>query len=1030
MFKGTGRSQAVRVVIGMLLVVAVARTAFPQITAATISGLVKDDTGAVLPGATIVVKNSGTGSVRTVVTNDRGLFTVPGLAPGHYETTATLQGFTSATRALDLAVAQEAALNMTLAVGGTSEHIDVVATAQLVDTRSAALSAVVTKDTIEQLPLNGRNYIDLALLQPGVTSFNEKNSSTSSNRGTKLNINGMGYRSNSYLIDGANMRGFAGTATVSAAETTLGVETIQEFRVVTNAYSADYGRSMGGIISIVTKSGTNALHGSGFEFFRDSKLDKRNFFDPGDPPPFRRNQFGGSFGGPVVHNRLFFFGGVERLQEDLGTTQITTVPTAAVRTGALGPVSPVVKPYLDLYPLPNSREVGNGIAEYRYEFNNPTRETFYQIRGDYAMSEKDSVFARYTWDGADQTIPVGFPDYRTDSVSRNQFFTVEHKRIMSSSLLNTARFSHSRLRFEQLPDFPSASKLAFITGEDQMGVISVSGLTAIGGTTTNPSTNNAFYWTMSDDLSYAKGRHLLKAGVLVEHERTNKLVATNTRGSFTFPSLQRFLAASPTRFVGVLPGAELERVRPNTLFGVYVQDDLRASDRVTLNLGLRYEFWTMPTDRNGMDTKLVDIAGDATFTAGPPPFAENPSLKNVAPRVGFAWDVTGDGRTSVRGGAGLYHDTDGVYNSAFGVAAFSPPFGAQATLTNPAFPVPSLAGGRVSASARTIDYHIRQPYAATYNANVQHQLPGDLVVTLGYAGSQGYNLVSAIEGNPFIPVVQADGTKYFPPTAARRNPNFTAIDYRTSGGRSRYNALQASLQKRFSRAYQAQLTYALAKVTDNTQAQLGADANNSSVYPQDPYNRDADIARADFDVRHVVTANFVWELPGRGNPLVNGWQLNGILTFRSGVPFTVSLDENWSRTGNTSGEDRPNVKAGRTASDIITGDPRQFFDPTAFELQPAGYLGNEPRNFLTGARYANLNLALVKNSGLGALGAGGHLQLRLEVFNVLNTANFATPIRSVFAGGSATDKPLANAGRVTKTVTPSRQLQAGVKLSF
>jgi Carboxypeptidase regulatory-like domain/TonB dependent receptor/TonB-dependent Receptor Plug Domain len=1019
--------------VALLLLASAATSAFAQITSATISGTVKDQTEAVLPGVDIVVRNVDTGLTRSVVTDEGGHFTIPGLPPGSYETRASLPGFATAVERVTLAVAQEAGLNLTMRVTGTEESITVVGAAAIVDTRSAALSAVVTEKTISELPLNGRNYIDLALLQPGVNSFTEKDSTSSSNRGTKLNINGMSFRSNSYLLDGANMRGYAGTATVSAAETTLGVETIQEFRVVTNAYSADYGRAMGGVISLVTKSGTNRAHGSGFEFFRDSAMDARNFFDRGsEPPPFRRNQFGASAGGPIRKDRLFFFGGIERLQEDLGITTTAFVPTEAARSGALGPIDPAVVPYLKLFPVPNAgvASAAQGIGVFTYELNQPTRETFYQGRADYTPGDKDSVFARYTFDGADQTVTAGFPDFATDSVSRNQFFTTEYKRIVTPALLDTARVSHSRLRFEQLPDFPSVPDLAFIAGQDQMGVISVGGLTPIGGTTTNPSTNNSFYWTFSNDLSYVKGRHLLKTGALVEHLRTNKLTATNIRGSYTFANVRSFLGAAPTRFVGVPPGAQLERVRPNTLFGFYVQDDYRTTERLTLNLGLRYELYTIPAEANGLDTTLRDILADRAFTVGPP-FAKNPSLGNVAPRLGFAWDATGDGRTAIRGGAGMYHDTDGPFNSAFGIAAFSPPFAATATINNPTFPRPaSLTAG--AASARTIDYNIEQPYGIAYNLNVQRELAGRVTATIGYAGSRAYNLVSAIEANPAVPVVQADGSKFFPAGAPRRNTAFGPIDYRTNGGHSEYHALQLSAQKRFSRRYQLQASYTLSRAMDNLQAQLNADVNNASVYPQDPYDRDIDWARADFDVRHVVQANFVWDLPGRsGSALLDGWQFNGIVTARSGVPFTPALGAtNWSRSGNTSGEDRPNLTPGIDAADLILGGPDRYFDTSAFALPVPGTFGNAGRNILTGPSYAMTNVSLVKNTRIGALGGSGQLQLRLEVFNLFNRPNFATPDRVVFAAAAANEAPLSTAGRITRTVTSSRQVQLGVKVLF
>src|SRR5437867_3369545 len=382
-----------RVLLAVAFIFACSWTAVAQITSATVSGTVKDQTSGVLPGVNIVVRNVDTGLTRSVVTDANGFFTVPGLPPGTYETRASLTGFGTAVERLVLAVGQEAGVNLTLKVSATEESLTVVGASPLIDTRSAAMSAVVTEKTISALPLNGRNYIDLALLQPGVSNFSEKDSTSSSNRGTKLNINGMSFRSNSYLLDGANMRGYAGTATVSAAETTLGVETIQEFRVVTNAYSADYGRAMGGVISLVTKSGTNRIHGSGFEFFRDSSMDARNFFDRGtEPPPLTRQQFGTSVGGPIQKNRLFFLGGVERLQEDLGITSPAFVPNEAARSGALFPINPIMAPYLKLFPAPNAGDASaaQGIGIFAYELNQPTRENFFQGRLDYTVSDTDS----------------------------------------------------------------------------------------------------------------------------------------------------------------------------------------------------------------------------------------------------------------------------------------------------------------------------------------------------------------------------------------------------------------------------------------------------------------------------------------------------------------------------------------------------------------------------------------------------------------------------------------------------------------
>src|SRR5262249_5099917 len=464
-----------RTVSVVLILLATASGSFAQITAATVSGTIKDSTEGVLPGVDVVVKSLDTGVTRTTITDANGAFTIPGLQPGRYEARATLQGFKTEAKTFELAVAQEAGMNLTLEVGATEESITVAGNAVLVDTRSSSLSALVPEKTIEELPLNGRNYISLATLQPGIINFTEKSGTSSSTRGVQLNINGMGGRSNSFLIDGANMKGYAGIATVTAADSTLGVDTIREFRVVTNAFSADYGRAMGGVINIATKSGSNDFHGSGFEFFRDSKFDAPNYFDVGDPPPFTRNQYGLSFGGPLRKNRVFFFAGYERLQEDLGLTLITTVPSAAVRAGA---VNAAIRPYLDLYPMPNGADLAGGIAQYIYAFNRPTRENFGQGRVDMQISDKHALFVRHTIDRARQLLPAGtvsFPQFQTDSTSNNQFFTAEEKWVASSAVLNTARFSNSILKFEQLPANGLSAPLSFFPQAPYIGAISVSG---------------------------------------------------------------------------------------------------------------------------------------------------------------------------------------------------------------------------------------------------------------------------------------------------------------------------------------------------------------------------------------------------------------------------------------------------------------------------------------------------------------------------------------------------------------------------
>jgi len=1027
-----------KVVLGVVLLASTASLAVAQITSATISGTIKDETGGVLPGVDVAVRSLDTGLTRSAVTDSNGYFALPGLPPGRYEARASLQGFrTGVQTGIALALAQEAGLNLVLSVGATAESITVSGESALVETRSSALSAIVLEKTIEELPLNGRNYIMLATLQPGIVQFTERTSTSPAQRGVQLNINGMGGRSNSYLLDGANMRGYAGQATVTAADSTLGVETIQEFRVVTNAFSADYGRVMGGVVSVASKAGTNLLRGSAFEFFRNSRMDAPNFFDIGDPPPFTRHQFGATVGGPIVRNRVFFFGGYERLQEDLGTTVITAVPTAGARAGA---VNAAVRPYLDLIPLPNGRDLGPGIGQYTYEMNRVTRENFAQGRVDVQLSNKDSLFVRHTYDGSRQVAPVssgaiqttGFEQFVTKSDSGNRFFTVEAKRTLTQNLLNTARFSSSHLTYLQTPANTLREPLSFLPEAPFMGLILIGGLSQLGNYAAEPSSQNIDYKTWSDDLAFTRGKHLLKTGALIEHAFADKLTTNHARGTYTFANLAQFLAGVPSRFQGNTPDSNFHRQRPNTLFGFYLQDDYRVTSNLTLNLGARYEFFTVPRDKDGLDAYLPDVRTSPDSVLGGP-FA-NPSLKNVAPRVGFAWDVGGDGRTAIRGGSGLYHDTDGPYNSTLGISLQSPPFVNVVNITGAGIPFPTPVFSSATAvgtrSMRTMDYHIKQPKGVTYNVNLQRELAAGWGAMIGYAGSRGYDLVSAIEGNPVVPVVRADGSLFFPAGAPRQNPAWGSIDYRRSDGRSTYHALQTSLMKRYSDGYQMQFSYTLSKAMDNGDAQLSTDTIASAIYPANPYDVDAEWAAAAFDAPHVFAANATWELPFRGNPVLSGWQLNGIVSMHSGYPFSPSIQTpNWSRTGNISNnaEDRPNVKPGTDPAQIITGNPNGWFDTSAFELPLQGTVGNTPRNFLRGPGFANVDMSLVKNQ---ALKGATRLQLRLEVFNVLNRANFATPTRPVFAGATQNEAPLVTAGQVTRTVNASRQVQLGIKVLF
>jgi TonB-dependent receptor-like protein len=667
-----------------------------------------------------------------------------------------------------------------------------------------------------------------------------------------------------------------------------------------------------------------------------------------------------------------------------------------------------------------------------------TRENFLQGRVDVQLSHKDLLFVRHTSDRTHQVFPGAgalasslYPQFFTIGSSNNQLLTVEETRTFSEHLFNSVRFSRSDLFYGQVPGYNLAQPLPFFPEAGVVGTIDVGGLSRMGTDPTSPVTQPMKYSTWNDDLTSARGKHVLKSGVLIEHGYSDRLSSLNNRGNYTFANIAQFLAGVPSRFQGVAPSAKLNRQRSSTLFGVYVQDDYRVTPSLTLNLGARYEFYTVPKEKNGLDAYLPDLLTSTDTVLGGP--FVNPSKRNLAPRVGFAWDLTGDGRTAVRGGTGIYYDTDNPFNSSLGISAFTPPFAPAVTVSGPGirFPNPSFEPSPGARTLRTVDYHVTQPRGWTYNVNLQRDLAGHWAVMVGYAGSRGYNLIQTYEGNPVVPTKLADGTLFFPANAPRRNPAWSTIDWRASSGHSAYNALQSTLMKRFNGGHQLQVSYTLSKAMDNNDSQLPPDTQSNSIYPANPFDLESEWAVSSFDTPQVFVANATWEVPAPAHHAVlSGWQLNGIVSLRSGYPFTPSLaTPNWSRSGNIQGtaEDRPSVKPGTDPKKIITGNPDHWFDTSAFFLQPPGFLGTTPRNFLRGPGFANVDLSLVKNQ---ALAGSTRLQLRLEVFNVLNRANFAVPTRAVFAAATQDEAPLPSAGKVTRTVNSSRQIQLGVKLLF
>ncbi len=1001
-----------------------------QLTTGTILGTVADQTGAALPGATVTIKRVETGTTRTLVTDERGRYRAPELDPGNYEVTAELQGFqTSVRRGLQLTLGQELVVNITLSLGQIAEQIVVTEAAPLVETTRATVAYLVDDKQIRELPLNGRDFSQLTLLQPGVVATPTTARALDRGMGTQVSVAGARPNQISYLLDGADVNTLGNQSPGSAAGGLLGVETVREFQVLVNNYSAEYGRSAGGIVSAVTRSGTNELRGALFEFHRNDALEARNFFDPPDEPKpsFTRNQFGGYAGGPIKRDRIFFFGSYEGLRQERGLTRIARVPSRATRNRP--DIHPAIRPYLALYPLPNGPETGaSGL--FITSTTEPTRENYFVTKIDYTVSAKDSLSVRYTFDDATVKSPDSMVLFAVNRHSRSQHFLAEHKRLFSSRLLSVTRVAWNKPFIEELSEdlIPIDPSLFFFPGAPKLGVINVSGLDTLGPDQETPSFFDYKSLQIAGTLTWTPGRHAIKFGGSFQRWFNDQDSIFTPGGNFRFNSIDDFVLNRADRFEGAVPGSTTARRWRQNLIGLFVQDDIAATSRLTLNLGLRYEFFTVPVELDGKMARLENIMDPAVKVGGP--IFKNPSLRNFAPRVGFAWDLTGDGKTSLRGGGGYFYEPilGNVYRT---YGNRMPPFFQAANVRRPAFPNPF--GGVLVVRNRLdlFEYDPENPLRLQYNLTLQREILPQTVVTVGYIGSRGYHQIRNVEANQAIPQILPDGRYFFPAGQGRRNPNFESMRLRTTDGNSWYNGLIVAASRRFSGGLMLQASYTWGKSLDEGSLAVGSADFANDAQPRYAYDRTDNKGPSSFDIRHNFVFNYTYELPfGQGltgvkGALARGWQLSGIVTARTGVPFTPLLGFDRARALPRSGGggQRPSWAPGRNASNAILGSPERYFDPTAFVLPEAGFFGDVGRNVLTGPGFATWDMAVFKNFQLRG---SARLQIRIEAFNLTNRANFGLPSATVFDSRGLVE----SAGEITETLGTARQVQLGIKLEF
>lgn len=1052
------------------------RISFAQVTTGTILGTVTDTTGAVIPSATITLRNVETGISRAMSTDAAGRYRAPQLGLGSYEVTAEAGGFQTVVRSgIELTLGREAAVDFSLQVGTVAERITVSGEAPLVEATNATIASLVNERSMRDLPLNGRSFADLTAIQPGVITNIGVRADVFTG-GPRIAINGARAQQSLYLLDGLDIVApYANVTPVSVMNQLLGVDTIREFSVLTNNYGAQYGRAIGGVINAATRSGTNLVHGNAFEFLRNSTLDAKNFFDrPSEPiPPFKRNQFGATFGGPLVKDRTFFFLSYEGLRQRLGLSDVGfTVTQEARQQGILRdragnitrtvPVNPDAVPLLNLMPLPNSpTPVGGGLGEFRGTRTEKGREDYGSARIDQQLGEKDSFFGRFTIDNSTRSIPTHIQvpgGLVTADDGGYRFATLAETRVVSPALLNTVSFGFARNNVGSDQFFSKEGldpRLSVVPG-DPLLTASPRGIPLPGGGQLGHDLNLPIRFTdntfdLSDNVIYTRGRHSLQLGANVKRYQMNELIGTWTHGFVFFADVPSLLQGRSFQNTSTEPGADVQRGWRQTYTAAFIQDDFRVFPNLTINLGLRWERVSNPTEVNGKISIIKDLFRDSTFSSPDHLFELRNPLKGLAPRFGFAWTPLKDQRTVVRGGFGVFREIPLEY--MYQLVLFVPPFAGRVVQADPPFPFPLQGARGAAGEPLLIDSRFKYPYSYQWNFGLERQLSETFVAKVTYIGTRGLDFPALHNPNQPIPQ-KVDGRWFTPIGAPLPNPNFVSFRYTSNIGGAWYNALQLVGEKRFSQGLQFKAAYTWSKNIDTVPiglkgAEVLADETNFVVY--NVYDLRADKALSSLDTRHSMVLSYNYELPfGAGKPfgsslrgvaerLLGGWQINGILTARTGIPQSALLTFNNARSRPVVPPDRPDLLPGKSnnPTEGVTagcpgvpagqklGGPDLYFDPCSFTLPPPGFFGTTARNTMTQAALFSWDFSLFKHIPITE---NQTLEFRAEFFNLLNRPNFGRSISQIFTNAAGAVNP--SVGRITTTVTTARQIQFGLKYTF
>jgi hypothetical protein len=1016
-----------------------------QVTTGTIHGQVLDQSGLPIVSALVRASDATHGVARTAATDGTGMYRIVDLAPGDYALAVTAAGFEEVSEHdVPVLVNTTVRVNFRLMVAGVSQIVDVTAADRLAGSDSSDLAAILDEQRISSLPLNRRDFLQLALLAGGVLPPVE-DSELSTRGGFAMHANGGREDFNNFLLDGVDNN----DPYVNRYAVQPPVDHIQEFKVATNGYSAEYGRSAAGQVNVITRRGGDRTQGVAYEYLRNRSLDARNFFDGGDRAPFVRNQFGGGVGGPLPGTSTFFFAGVDVLRERRGLSRLATVPTAAERAGDLSAlegtivdpftrrpfpgnlipaerVSPTALRILDLFPMPNRSGPGGNYLGRPVQREDVTQGN---VRLDHALTSSDQLTFRYSESRAELFEPYaedagalpGFGDFLDDR-ARNAM--IQHQRIVGARLVNSLRlgfnrFSRDLLNENQETDAGTLWGVSWLPSDPRsfgFPTLNVAGYSRVGDVTSLPIVRHTDTWHLAEALSWDRGRHLVKLGGEVRHVRLDGTLDLLTRGSLSFSGalsgsgISDLLLGLPS--FGLRADAGNVLTLRSTAAGAYLQDEWSPFSKLTLNLGMRYDYVTPPvdpTDRmsafDGQIGQIVRVGAGSVPRSG-----VRPDRDNVAPRVGVSWNPTAN--VTVRGGYGLYYDAGNLtVNTA---QSFNPPwftlrvfFPSPAGLLTLADPFPNRGGVAPPPALNVLSPDLVTSSLQHWNIAADRRIGDFGTVSVAYAGSRGAHLVRARDLNQPRP---APGDVQ----SRRPYPEYGSIFFVESAGTSSFNSMQVSFNRPLRRGVSVWAVYTLSKSTDDASAFL--DTRGDRNFPQDSANVRAERAPSSFDVRHRLVMAYSIELP-QTNVWTRDTQVRGIVTVQSGQPFTPLLRFDNSNTGNggTAGWDRPD----------LVGDPHlphptadRWFDTSAFAV-PARYsFGDAGRNSLRGPGFASFDLSIARRIGFSASRA---LLIEAQAFNLLNRTNFDLP--EPFA-----DEP-ATFGRIFSARAP-RQIQLVARFEF